>query len=114
MSKEQFTPGPWKAHQGIMEPDYVFFGEEENCDEENRVVCECFLRPGKHELSRDVFLIAAAPEMYNSTKDLAECLAEVITAIINGDDFPDALIAMAQEEVEKAANILKKARGEEC
>lgn len=47
--KERFTPGPWEAHAGIMEPDYVFIGDEENCDAENRVVCECFLRPGRYE-----------------------------------------------------------------
>ena len=31
--KEQFTPGPWHAHAGIMEPDFVFYGDEEKCDE---------------------------------------------------------------------------------
>lgn len=72
--KEKFTPGPWKAHAGIMEPDYVYIGEEEHCDEENRVVCECFLRPRRLSQSADVHLIAAAPEMYYGNGDAMETI----------------------------------------
>jgi hypothetical protein len=62
MTKPKFTPGPWHAHHGAYEPDYVFFGEEENCDTERRVIAEVYQRVGFR--SYDVDLIAAAPEMY--------------------------------------------------
>ena len=97
----KFTPGPWKAHAGIMEPDFVFYGEEERCDAENRVVCECFLRPGKYEMSADVHLIAAAPEMYE--------VLSTIEDIMCYDSSDCGTIP-----IDRMQKVLKKARGEEC
>ena len=108
--KEQFTPGPWfieTVHVGdekwdeIRDKDGNFIAESGNYLDSD---------PEPHP---DSILQKAAPEMYSELKDCAGALAEILALIVEGEDLPDALIAMAQEEVEKAANILKKARGEE-
>ena len=50
--------------------------------------------------------------LYASLKDCAGALAEILQLIVSGQDLPDTLIAMAQDEVDNAAETLKKARGE--
>lgn len=103
--QEKFTPGQWKAHAGINDPDYVYFGDEDRADEEGRVVCECFLRPGRHEMSADVHLIAAAPEMY-------EALAEAVE-LYGKPGGPWNVPGEPGSWIAKATAALKKARGEE-
>ena len=95
MDKPKFTPGPWKAHHGVMEPDYVFYGEEENCDAEKRVIAEVYQRPEPYR-NYDVDLIAAAPEMYEELEKFVELCHE--------NDCGDY--------ARHAEEILKKARGE--
>lgn len=95
MTEPKFTPGPWKAHHGVCEPDYVFYGEEENCDTEKRVIAEVYRRVGFR--SYDVDLIAAAPEMY-------EMLASIRTTLKYMGYLPYL--------VKDIDLILRKARGE--
>ena len=103
MSEPKFTPGPWKAHHGIMEPDYVFYGEEENCDVEKRVIAEVYQRPEPYR-NYDVDLIAAAPELYDALEKIQEIELSIAQEHrVNADDSQIYNIA------EKA---LRKARGE--
>ena len=72
MSNEifQHTPGPWHAHEGVHEPDYVYYGTDEGCDQEHRVICECYKRDESGYRCPDALLIAAAPEMYELLFDI--------------------------------------------
>lgn len=104
MSKPKFTPGPWKAHHGVYEPDYVFYGEEENCDREKRVIAEVYQRVGFQ--SYDVDLIAAAPEMYDFLEKLVNQIEE------NGLTQYDSIHNGENWVLEDAKELLHKARGE--
>ena len=119
MSKEKFTPGPWHAHEGIMEPDYVYFGEEEGCDEEGRVICEVYTRPKGHFVCPDVALIAAAPEMYEALYDATNnycgvCRQEPIDIIKDGcpKERYKSRAYVTSCVAQKWLKILRKARGE--
>ena len=102
MTEPKFTPGPWKAHHGVCEPDYVFYGKEENCDTEKRVIAEVYQRVGFR--SYDVDLIAAAPEMYAALEKIMEIeLAIAQEYPVYADD--STIYAIAE-------NVLRKARGE--
>lgn len=98
---EKFTKGPWKAHSGAMEPDFVYYGSEEKCDEENRVVCECFLRPKRHARSADVYLIAAAPKMYELLKRIKTML-----------EWCELEQSIDEETEHEISALLAEARGE--
>lgn len=96
MTEPKFTPGPWKAHHGAYEPDYVFYGEEENCDTEKRVIAEVYQRVGFR--SYDVDLIAAAPEMYAELARIEDIL----------EDSEDC----GEISLDRIKTVLRKARGE--
>ena len=103
ISEPKFTPGPWKAHHGCMEPDYVFYGEEENCDAEKRVIAEVYQRPEPYR-NYDVDLIAAAPEMYEALEKIQEIELSIAQEYrVNADDSQIYNIA---------EKVLRKARGE--
>ena len=57
-------------------------------------------------------LIKSAPELYAELKDVTETLEEILEIIVSGQDLSDCVIACAQDEVDKAVTVLKKARGE--
>jgi len=68
MKKEQFTPGPWIAHEGFAEQDYVYCKAKES----SLIICKVLTRP-KTEVRGcpDARLIAAAPELYDKLKEAA-------------------------------------------
>lgn len=71
MSKQKFTPGPWIAHEGFAEQDYVY-SRDDKCTS-NHIICKVFTRP-KTEVRGcpDAHLIAAAPEMYEALTIVCE------------------------------------------
>ena len=98
----QYTPGPWHAHEGAMDPDYVYIGEDEGCDEEHRIICECYQRSAGGYGCPDATLIAAAPEMY-------ELLCSILT------EWPDITTDKELRISTLAAidEVLRKARGDQ-
>lgn len=101
--KEKFTPGPWKAHT-TLNADWVMTDWIECVDQEN--ICDLSHSNG----GNDVYLIAAAPEMYDALKYLMDALD---FALSNAERVPDCIVAVAQDAMEKAEAAQKKARGEE-
>ena len=57
----------------------------------------------------DVPKLAAAPELYEALEDLMSAMDDVL---YNADRVPDCIVAVAQDEMDKAKAALKKARGE--
>lgn len=57
----------------------------------------------------DVPMVSAAPEMYEALEDLMSAMDDVL---YNADRVPDCIVAVAQDEMDKAKAALKKARGE--
>lgn len=95
--KEKFTPGPWKVcHVRDLNMFAVIQVSTKN-------VIGNFIE------RRDARLIAAAPEMYAALKDLMSAMDDVL---YNADRVPDCIVAVAQNEMDKAKAALKKARGE--
>ena len=91
--KEKFTPGPWKAHT-TQHADLVMTDWSDCEDQEN--ICDLSHSNG----GNDVYLIAAAPEMY----ELLDCIRKSVAL--------DAGIMGSC--IERIKPLLKKARGEEC
>lgn len=103
--KEKFTAGDYTHRPG----------NTTILDSENHPVAMVYQAKywrTKEEAAANVRLLEAAPKMYYSLKDCAGSLCEILQLIVSGQDLPDTIIAMAQDEVDKAAETLKKIRGE--
>lgn len=97
--KEEFTLGEWKAViNAPLEDDYIC----DVYDSNNNCVCECFTAGNwgdetgisEQQKTANMYLIAAAPEMYRMLKQLHGALKSV---------------PILQGEIEA---VLKKVRGE--
>ena len=90
--KEKFTPGPWKAHT-TLNADWVMTDWSDCGEQEN--ICDLSHSNG----GNDVYLIAAAPEMY----ELLDCIRKSVA-------LDAGIMAGCIARIEP---LLKKARGEE-
>ncbi len=105
MTKTKFTPGPWFAHDGYAEQDYVY-SRDDKCTSAH-IICKVFTRP-KTEVRGcpDAHLIAAAPELYAFLEKLVNQIEE------NGLMQYDAIHNGENWVLEEAKELLRKARGE--
>jgi len=97
--KLKHTPGQWKFHAGVMEPSFVFTGDE---DKPN-AIAEVFLKGNfDHEQTNaNGNLIAAAPE-------LLDLLKRITT--FHSDPFP---VDDYEELLKKAGELIAKAENAE-
>ena len=104
MSEEKFTKGVWRVRKTfgtVSWFDVVTDGGICSSTEDVLIANSC----RRH----DARLIAAAPEMYQTIKDLLDAMDDVLN---NAQSVPDCIVWVAQEEADKAKAVLKKARGE--
>lgn len=90
------------------------------CACDNRFVCDFddgdyhnYEEEAKEEKWANAYLVSASPEMYEKLESLSDALDEMLKLIIGGEDIPDTIIACFQDEVDKAREVLKKARGDD-
>lgn len=106
-NKPNFTPGPWSVHHGIMEPTFVYVGDDE--DDTYSVVCDCYGMAEKKRslpiMHANADLISSAPEMYT----VLQHFADLINRANAGSETDDVRIF---EDVVLIEQVLKKARGE--
>ena len=96
MSNKKFTPGPWHAHDGWGEQDYVYYKTQNQTA--SNIICKVFTRPKTNKRGcPDAHLIAAAPDMYKELERLSTLFRKN---------------AIYLDEREKIETILRKARGE--
>ena len=83
MSEPIFTPGPWIAHEGFAEQDYVYCKAKES----SLMICKVFTRP-KTEVRGcpDARLIAAAPDLLDALKHATHvcCVTLCASCLPNG------------------------------
>lgn len=118
MSEPKFTPGPWFAHEGYAEQDYVY-SRDDKCTSKH-IICKVFTRP-KTEVRGcpDAYLIAAAPELYRFLKMATEeaCSACAMMMVDPASyDFIENGCPFANQnelcEYRDCIAILRKAHGE--
>ena len=92
--KASHTPGPWFA--GVLSGDegeeYVTVGPSEKDNHFEDSVCECW--HGNHDAPANARLIAAAPELLNSCRELIKTMKANGLTVLNlqEDKHRDALI----------------------
>ncbi len=100
--KEKFTPGEWHS-----EVKMSVLTIRNDVDVEIGAICP---QAEVRETDANARLIAAAPEMYEALEDLMSAMDDVLC---NADRVPDCIVYVAQEAMDEASAVLKKARGEE-
>ena len=103
-SEPKFTPGPWKVHLDKRKGTACSIIEDRTGD----CVARTFYRFHRGERNANGNLISAAPEMYESLKDMLTALKDVV----NINYMSDNAFAFANDAMTKAEEALKKARGE--
>lgn len=112
MNGMKFAPGPWKRAPkkcccGEGHPNGLSISRVE--DANGWPVAHASPRLPKGSQTANAQLIAAAPELYEALEDLMSAMDDVL---YNADRVPDCIVAVAQDEMDKAKAALKKARGE--
>lgn len=113
--KEKFTPGPWIVVANFSNA-YVCYGEPEMHDKNtvppNQCVCGCGRKDwdcGDGDNLKNAYLIAAAPEMYDTLAACESSLDIVLKDVI----IPEYIKEIVQDIILTISHTLKKARGEE-
>ena len=118
MNKPKFTPGPWYAHDGWGEQDYVYYKTQNQTA--SNIICKVFTRPKTNKRGcPDAHLIAAAPELYEALKGaVKEACGTCAMMHVNPDtyDFVENGCPFSEEnntcDYRNCIAILRKARGE--
>ena len=104
MNEPKFTPGPWsvdRSRKTSINKGEKHIAMVNFCNSADADLCVC-----GQEHDANTSLIAAAPDMYESLKNICEgCHCGDV--VFREDTNPDC-------ESCKIGNLLKKARGEKC
>lgn len=114
---EGFTPGPWRFWRHVnekypeMSQTAIFGTGNKKFVMIAQTHDDCAAAPEQtvEEVIANAHLIAAAPEMYEMLKD---CLEDMNDALIKREIL-DYLEESIENNIKKAEQVLKKARGEE-
>ena len=104
-NKEKFTPGPWRACEDGLIDKMVVGGDYD-------LIIDITHKNGKRN-DADSALIESAPKMYFALRDTVWAITDLLDAITSGVENTDYLLAVLQDEIDYAIQVLKEARGEE-